>query len=151
MNDEIGNLTRFLEDHRAIFRRKAGGLNHDQLQQTLSPSDLTLGGMVKHLTFVEDWWFGRHLGDAQSEPWVSVDWTADQDWDWHSAADDTPEELWAGWEDAVARSRVAVATDPRPRAGRPTTAPRTAPSRSRCAGSSGTWSRSTRATTAMPT
>ena len=59
MNDEIGNLTRFLEDHRAIFRRKAGGLNRDQLQQTLSPSDLTLGGMVKHLTFVEDWWFGR--------------------------------------------------------------------------------------------
>jgi hypothetical protein len=114
MNDEIGNLTRFLEDHRAILRRKAGGLNRDQLQQTLSPSDLTLGGMVKHLTFVEDWWFGRHLCDAQSEPWVSVDWEADNDWDWHSAAHDTPEELWVGWEDAVARSRAAVAADPRP-------------------------------------
>ena len=71
VNDEIGNLTRFLEDHRAIFRRKAGGLSRDQLQQTLSPSDLTLGGMVKHLAFVEDWWFGRHLSDAQAEPWAS--------------------------------------------------------------------------------
>ena len=114
MNDEIGNLTLFLEEHRAIFRRKAGGLSHDQLQQTLSPSDLTLGGMVKHLTFVEDWWFGRQLSDAQSEPWASVDWQADPDWDWHSAADDTPEDLWAGWEDAVSRSRAAVAADPRP-------------------------------------
>ena len=77
MNDEIGNLTRFLDDHREMFRRKAGGLDRDQLQQTLSPSDLTLGGMVKHLAFVEDWWFGRHLSDAQSEPWASVDWAAD--------------------------------------------------------------------------
>ncbi len=114
MNDEVANLTRFLEENRAVFRRKAGGLNHHQLQQTLSPSDLTVGGMVKHLTFVEDWWFGRHLCDAQSEPWVSVDWTADQDWDWHSAADDTVEDLWSGWEDAVARSRAALAHDPRP-------------------------------------
>jgi hypothetical protein len=134
VNDEIANLTGFLEEQRAILQRKAGGLDHDQLQQTLPPSDLTLGGMVKHLTFVEDWWFGRHLGDAQTEPWASVDWRADGDWDWHSAADDSPEDLWAGWEDAVARSRAAVA-----------------PSRSRCGGSSPTWSRSTRATTAMPT
>ena len=109
MNDEIGNLTRFLEDHRAIFRRKAGGLNRDQLQQNLSPSDLTLGGMLKHLTFVEDWWFGRHICAAQSEPWASVDWKADNDWDWHSAADDTPEQLWRLWEDAVDRSRADVA------------------------------------------
>ena len=61
VNDEIGNLTRFLDNHREMFRRKAGGLGRDQLQQTLPPSDLTLGGMVKHLAFVEDWWFGRHL------------------------------------------------------------------------------------------
>ena len=114
MNDEIGNLTRFLENHRAIFRRKAGGLNRDQLQQTLSPSDLTLGGMVKHLAFVEDWWFGRHLLGNQAELWARVDWAADPDWDWHSAADDDPEQLWALWEDAVARSRAAVAADPRP-------------------------------------
>ena len=77
-------------------------------------TDLTLGGMVKHLAFVEDWWFGRHLMDSQSEPWSSVDWSDDGDWDWHSAADDTPEELWALWEAAVARSQSAVSRDPRP-------------------------------------
>jgi uncharacterized damage-inducible protein DinB len=114
VNDELVNLTRFLEDHRAIFRAKAGGLDHDQLQRSLPPSDLTLGGMIKHLAFVEDWWFGRTLLNDQAELWVRVDWAADPDWDWHSAAEDDPDQLWALWEDAVTCSRAAVAADPRP-------------------------------------
>jgi hypothetical protein len=38
-----------------------------------------------------------------------VDWDADPDWDWHSAAEDTPEQLYSLWQDAVARSRSLVA------------------------------------------
>jgi pimeloyl-ACP methyl ester carboxylesterase len=34
---------------------------------------------------------------------------ADLDWDWHSAAEDTPEQLFALWQEAVARSRSLVA------------------------------------------
>ena len=34
--------------------------------------------------------------------WASVDWWADGDWDWHSAADDTPEQLWALYDAEVA-------------------------------------------------
>ncbi len=111
---EIANLSLFLDRQRDAFARKAGDLDADQLARTLPPSDLTLGGMVKHLAFVEDWWFGRHLLDAQSEPWASVDWRADPDWDWHSAADDSPQELWSLWDRSVARSRAAVEADPRP-------------------------------------
>ena len=37
-----------------------------------------------------------------------MDWDADPDWDWHSAAADTPEQLLTLWQDAVARSRSAV-------------------------------------------
>ena len=114
MSDEITNLCQFLEEQRAVFRRKAGGLDRAQLQQTLSPSDLTLGGMVKHLAFVEDWWFGRNLMGHQDPLWAEVDWAADDDWDWHSAVDDSPEHLWSLWEDAVTRSRAAVDSDPRP-------------------------------------
>jgi hypothetical protein len=113
-DDEIANLTVFLDEQREILRHKAGGLDHDQLMRTLPPSDLTLGGLVKHLAYVEDWWFGRVLRDEQDWLWASVNWDADHDWDWHSAADDTAEELWALWEVAVARSGAAVATDPRP-------------------------------------
>jgi hypothetical protein len=34
-----------------------------------------------------------------------VDWAADRDWDWNSAAADSPEQLRALWQGFVARSR----------------------------------------------
>ena len=108
VGDERTLLTGFLDWHRATLRQKAGGLDAEQLGRTLPPSDLTLGGMVKHLAFVEDWWFGAVLQGVQGEPWASVDWDADDDWDWHSAADDTPEQLWRLHDDAVRRSDEAV-------------------------------------------
>ena len=113
MTDEIANLSRFLDEQREVLRHKAGGLDPDGLRRTLPPSDLTLGGLVKHLAFVEDWWFRRTLMDDQDAFWAAVDWDADHDWEWHSAADDGPDELWARYDAAVARSREAVATDPR--------------------------------------
>ena len=42
-------------------------------------------------------------------PWDTADWDGDPDWEWHSAADDTPEQLVALWQDAVDRSRALVA------------------------------------------
>ena len=38
-----------------------------------------------------------------------MDWDADPDWEWHSTAGDTPDQLMALWQDAAARSRSAVA------------------------------------------
>ena len=37
-----------------------------------------------------------------------MDWDADRDWDWHSAARDTLEQLLQLWQDAGARSRSLV-------------------------------------------
>ena len=37
-----------------------------------------------------------------------MDWKADRDWDWHSAAEDSPEQLHAIWQDAVVRARFLV-------------------------------------------
>ena len=67
---------------------------------------MTLGGMLKHLAYVEDSWFSEVLlGRAPGPPWNTVDWDADHDWDWHSAAGDSPGQILALWQDAVARSR----------------------------------------------
>ncbi|HCB03350.1 MAG TPA: mini-circle protein, partial [Nocardioides bacterium] len=104
MTDEIDNLCRFLDEQRAVLRHKAGDLDATQLQRTLPPSDLTLGGMVNHLAFVEDWWFRRTLQDDQDAYWAAVDWDADRDWEWHSAADDDPDRLWARYDAAVTRA-----------------------------------------------
>jgi uncharacterized damage-inducible protein DinB len=71
---------------------------------------MTLGGLLKHLAYVEDNWFSRSLhGRDKAAPWDVVDWKADPDWEWHSAAEDSPEQLQTLWQDAVARSRALVA------------------------------------------
>ena len=78
--------------HRDTLRIKTDGLDAGQLDQRLEPSTMTLGGMLKHMAYVEDWWFNQvFAGNPEPEPWASVDWDADNDWDWHSATEDTPE------------------------------------------------------------
>jgi Protein of unknown function (DUF664) len=68
-----------------------------------------LGGLIKHLAYAEDIWFDHRLvGKERGEPWASVDWTADPDWELHSAAADSPEELFALYDAACARSRAAI-------------------------------------------
>jgi uncharacterized damage-inducible protein DinB len=107
--DETATLLGFLEFQRATLAWKCGGLDAAGLQATVGASSMTLGGLLKHLAYVEDDWFSRSLyGRDPAPPWDAVDWKADRDWDWHSAAEDTPEQLHALWQEAVARSRVLV-------------------------------------------
>ena len=107
---EFELLTGFLDYYRGVMIRKAEGLTPEQLTTRLGPSVLTLGGLIKHLAYAEDIWFDHRLvGNERGEPWASVDWAADPDWELHSAAADSPEELFALYDAACARSRAAVA------------------------------------------
>jgi uncharacterized damage-inducible protein DinB len=108
--DETATLLGFLDFQRATLAWKCSGLDAAGLGATVGPSSMTLGGMLKHLAYVEDSWFSRWLhGHDRQPPWDTVDWKADPDWDWHSAAEDTPEQLRAMWQDTVDRSRSLVA------------------------------------------
>ena len=108
--DETATLLDFLDYQRATLAWKCAGLDAAGLKATVGASSMTLGGMLKHLAFVEDVWCSRWLhGHDRQPPWDTVDWTADPDWDWHSAAGDSPEQLRALWKNAVARSRSLVA------------------------------------------
>jgi uncharacterized damage-inducible protein DinB len=108
--DEAATLIGFLEYQRATLAWKCSGLDADGLAATVAASSMTLGGMLKHLSYVESWWFSEQLlGRDPEAPWANVDWNADLDWDWHSAKEDTPDQLWTLWQDAVARSRTRVA------------------------------------------
>jgi hypothetical protein len=107
--DETATLLGSLERQRATLAWKCGGLDADGLRATLAPSSITLGGLLKHLALVEDYYFSRLLlGRNPGPPWDMVDWDAHPDWDWQSAAEDTPEQLLTLWQDAVARSRSVV-------------------------------------------
>jgi uncharacterized damage-inducible protein DinB len=105
---EIDTLLGALDRNRRTFAWKTGGLDADQLRRTLAPSTVTLGGLVKHVALVEDYYFSLGLGEHMPAPWADVDFEADPDWEWHSAAADSPEELLALWDASVGRSRAAV-------------------------------------------
>ena len=107
--DEVTTLRTFLAYQRATFAWKCEGLDARGLATTVAASSMTLGGMLKHLAFVETQWVVHRMdGDDWPEPWGSVDWDSDPDWDWNSAADDSPDELWSLWRESVTRAEDSI-------------------------------------------
>ena len=71
--------------------------------------EIRLAGSVSvwlswHVELVEDDFAGRGL----MPPFDTVDWDADRDWEWHTARDDTPEELFALFDDACRRADAVL-------------------------------------------
>lgn len=98
-----------LERQRATLAWKCSGLDTAGLQATVGASSVTLGGLLKHLAHVEDSHFARlWLGSPVGAPWDTVDWDSAPDWDYRSAAEDSPEQLRTLWQESVARSRAIV-------------------------------------------
>jgi uncharacterized damage-inducible protein DinB len=107
--DEVTALRGFLDYHRDTFRWKCSGLSQEQLAHTHPPSTMTLGGMMKHLALNEVGWFGNSLaGTPYPPPFDAIDWDADPDWEWRTAADDSPDELRALYDDCVRRADAAI-------------------------------------------
>ena len=102
---EAEHLTGALDRLRATFRWKADGLDAAGLQTRVGASALTLGGLLKHLAAVEDYVFTAKLrGEPMGSPWDGTGWDGSNDWEFTSAAKDTPQELYALWDGAVERS-----------------------------------------------
>ncbi|MGC4110241.1 MAG: DinB family protein [Nocardioides sp.] len=107
--DEVTALRGFLDYHRDTFRWKCSGLTQAQLAQNHPPSGMTLGGMMKHLALNEVGWFGQTLvGEPYPPPFDAVDWDADPDWEWRTAADDAPQALRDLYDDCVRRADAAI-------------------------------------------
>jgi hypothetical protein len=107
---EVEVLLFALERSRATFAWKCGGMDEAGLTKPLPPSAMTLGGLVKHLALVEDFYTTRDVtGQPMGPPWQTADFDADPDWEWHSAAGDSAEALYELWRGAVERSRAAWA------------------------------------------
>jgi Protein of unknown function (DUF664) len=107
--DETATLLGSLERQRATFDWKCRGLDAEGMRATTAASTMTLGGLVKHLTLVEATYFAHRLfGRDPGAPWNGVDWDADPDWEWRTAADDAPDDLLSTWRETVARSRTLV-------------------------------------------
>src|ERR671916_486352 len=108
--DETATLLGSLERQRRTFAWKCGGLDGAGMRATVGASTITLGGLLKHLALVEaDYFIHRLHGRDPGPPWNSVDWDSDPDWEWRTANEDSADYLVSLWQDAVVRSRSAVA------------------------------------------
>ena len=106
---ETETLLGFLDYQRATLEWKTRGLDAAALSSRTAASTMTLGGILKHMAWVEDHWFSHFLlGRDRAALWLNVDWTADREWEWTSAASDSPDELRALWSEACAESRANV-------------------------------------------
>ena len=108
-DQDIPMLRAYLDRQRATFAWKTAGLDEAALRATLAPSRMTLGGMLKHLArFEDDMTHEWILGQGQIAPWSNVDWDADPEWDWRTAANDEPALLYGRWHQALDRSRAVL-------------------------------------------
>jgi uncharacterized damage-inducible protein DinB len=106
---EAATLLGFLDYQRATLEWKCRDLGDEQLRVAHQPSSVTLGGLLKHLAYVEDYWFTEVVASAPTpEPWASAPTDLDPDWEWNSAADDSAAALHALWSECAERSRRAV-------------------------------------------
>jgi len=109
--DERQSLEQFLDFHRAGVVSTLDGLTDAEASaQVLPATDLTVGGLVKHLAAIEDLWFSHKLLDVPSaEPWRSAPFDQDPDWEFHSAAGNSVAELRELYLSACAASRRITA------------------------------------------
>ena len=96
-----------LDRSRAQFAWKCGGLDAAALNRPHPPSTMTLGGLLKHMALVDERYTIDFTGEAPGPPLDVADPT-DPGWEWRTAADDTPEELYGLWRRAAEHSRTAM-------------------------------------------
>lgn len=96
-------LRAFLDYHRATLAMKCEGLTDEELrQQSMSPSTLSLLGLVRHMAEVERAWF-RRVFDDNDAPMVwseKIDFQAAYD-----ASASTRDEAFGAWDAEVENSR----------------------------------------------
>jgi uncharacterized damage-inducible protein DinB len=106
---EAAQLAGALDRLRWTFRWKADGLDATGLATRVGASEMTLGGLLQHLAVVEDVCSTSRLSGAPvGEPWASSGHDGSNEWEFRTAADLSPEELYALWAGAVDRSRARV-------------------------------------------
>jgi hypothetical protein len=74
---ERADLLDVLQKHRALFRVPVQGISDEQARTRSTVSELTLGGLVKHVAATEKHW-ARFIEEGPADnaiDWANVDWS----------------------------------------------------------------------------
>jgi uncharacterized damage-inducible protein DinB len=110
---EIETLGRYLDAYRQVLPWKLEGVGDEAARRAGVPSGTSLAGLLKHLAYVERYWFQRVIaGRDVPVPWH--DEGPDTVDDWHVGPDEQLADVVALYEREVAESRriQAELTDP---------------------------------------
>lgn len=103
---ERETLAGFLDLQRGVMLRKVADLDDESLRRSMTPSGLTLLGMLKHLAYVERWWFRAvFAGEDVTFPWTDDD----PDADWRAESGESVDSIAALYREECARAREIVA------------------------------------------
>jgi uncharacterized damage-inducible protein DinB len=74
LTGERADLLQVLAKHRGFLRYTVAGLNDEQARLTPTASQLSLGGLIKHVASIEKGWFAFMTGGAAAMEAEPTDW-----------------------------------------------------------------------------
>ncbi|AYN40117.1 DinB family protein [Streptomyces dangxiongensis] len=106
--DERGALLAFLEEQRGGIRRALLGLTEEQARSRPSASELSLGGLLKHVAEVEQGWIARARQEPPAVRRDASDWPET----FRLTGDETVASELAYWERVAAGTEAFIRSAP---------------------------------------
>jgi uncharacterized damage-inducible protein DinB len=101
--DERSGLLAFLAQQRRMLRTAAYGLTGEQLRAAPSVSTLSVGALLKHVTYTERGWIDRVAGRPDPTTWP------DYDRQFELSESDTVAGLLAAWDTVATETESTIA------------------------------------------
>ncbi len=102
----VETVSGFLDFLRATMLWKVDGLSDEDLRRSMTHSGVTMLGMIKHLAYVERYWFGAIM--AGEDVWLPYA-ASDPDADWRIEPEETTAEIVALYHRETETARRIVA------------------------------------------
>ncbi|MBW4705829.1 MULTISPECIES: DinB family protein [unclassified Micromonospora] len=106
LTGERADLLQAVGMHRGFLRHTVRGLTDAQAATRSTASELCLGGLIKHVTMVEDRWARFMVGGAEAMESEPVDWVGM----FQMTDDDTLVDLLARYAETAARTDELITT-----------------------------------------
>jgi len=106
LSRERADLLESLQRHRGFLRYTVQGLTDEQARATPTASQLSLGGLIKHVANTEHGWLMFAIGGAEAQQAEPVDWAAG----FRMTADETLAGLLKRYDDVARRTDETLAS-----------------------------------------